>query len=248
MTRPADPDFSALTRDDLAHLILQRSQVLADVPQAGQVIRAWSNGDAAPLMAQVDRLGADVAARAFDGIAAEYEGLRDVLAELAPARIADIGCGYAFFDLLAWRNLGCDLVLIDTETNDHRYFGYAKQGAAYSNLTTAARFLKGNGVPDAALTVVNPDRHSLRDTGPVDLIVSFLACGFHWPAASYLDYFRTNLRPGGAILLDLRDRSAAQQLEELAPLGRIHTLPSPPKARRIFIKTSTETTAKRKPS
>lgn len=58
----ADPvvaglDVGCLDRGDLINLILQRSEVMYDLPRAGQVIRAWGGGDMAPMEAEIDRLG-----------------------------------------------------------------------------------------------------------------------------------------------------------------------------------------------
>jgi hypothetical protein len=65
----ADPavaglDISCLDQQDLVNIILQRSEVMYDRPRSGQVIRAWGNGDLAPMQAEVDRLGDTIARRA----------------------------------------------------------------------------------------------------------------------------------------------------------------------------------------
>lgn len=229
-------DFSPLRAADLAQLVLQRSEVLEGQARPGAAIRAWNAGDSAPLAALVAAEGPGLAQRAAAVIWAEYQALAPLLRALAPRRVADIGCGYAFFDLFLAREFGAECLLIDLEQNDRRHFGFAEEGAAYSDLGVAAALLQKNGVPGEKITLCNPGRESPPVDPPFDLIVSFLSCGFHYPAATYLEFFQKALRPGGALLLDLRPRTAEAQLKDLAPLGATKDLPSPAKARRILIR------------
>ncbi|MBW6506260.1 MAG: class I SAM-dependent methyltransferase [Rhodobacteraceae bacterium] len=228
--------FAAFGHDDLMNLILQRSEVMWDVPRSGRVIRAWNEGDLAPISAEVARLGSEIARRAATVIHAEYLALAPLLAELQPRRIADIGCGYAMFDLFAAQDLATDLLLIDIEANERRHFGFADAGAAYSSLAVARAFLEQNGVEPGRIETLNPSKRDPLTAAPVDLAVSFLSCGFHYPVASYLDYFARAVAPGGAIILDLRETTAAEQVAALARLGVLSDLPAPPKARRVLVR------------
>lgn len=236
----ADPlvaglNLSALAEGDLVNLILQRSEVLFDKPRSGRVIRAWEGGDDAPMRAEVARLGAGVARRAAGVIHAEYRALAPVLAARAPKRVADIGCGYAFFDLFLARDLGSDLLLIDLESNERRHFGFQDEGAAYSSLSVARRLLTDNGIADGRIATLNPRDRAPETAGPVDLAVSFLSCGFHYPVDLYLPFLREALAPGGAAIFDLRAATAAAQAAQLAELGALTDLPAPPKARRVML-------------
>ena len=227
--------FDGLASSDLVNLILQRSEVLSDLPRPGKVIRAWEAGDNAPMLAEVERLGVAIAQRAAGVIAAEYAALRPVLAERPPARVADIGCGYALFDLFLARDFAADLLLIDIETNDRRHFGFQDQGAAYASLSVARALLQGNGVAAGRIVTLNPGRADLLAAGKVDLAVSFLSCGFHYPVDTYIPFFRQCMNPGGRVILDLHAATADAQMQKLAPLGAIRILPGPPKARRVMV-------------
>lgn len=233
---PAGLDLAALGPDDLMNLVLQRSEVLAGLPRPGEIVRAWEAGDEGPIRGAVATLGAAIAERAAAVIHAEYLALRPLLAALAPARVADIGCGYGLFDLFLARDLGARVVLIDIEANARRHFGFAAEGAAYTSLATARALLQANGVTPDRIVTLNPEREPLAAAGQVDLAVSFLSCGFHYPVDGYLDFLGGQVRPGGALILDLRERTADRQLAALAPLGRIETLAGPAKARRILLR------------
>ena len=236
----ADLDLSALAPGDLVNLILQRSEVMFDIPRSGRIIRAWNAGDDGPINAVVADKGAEIARRAAAVIHAEYQALRPVLDEIAPGAIADIGCGYAFFDLFAARDYGCDVTLIDLETNTRRHFGFRDEGAAYSSLSVARALLVANGVSTTRIATLNPGRDDVLSAPEADLAVSFLSCGFHYPVDLYLEFFRKVVAPDGTILLDLRAATADAQLAALTPFGTVTDLPAPEKARRIRLQKSAQ--------
>ncbi len=230
-------DVSSFTRSDMVNLILQRSEVLADSPNGQSPIKSWMGGDSGPILSEVDRLGEEIARRAAGVILAEYRAMSETVMAAGPKRIADIGCGYAIWDLFASRDTGADLLLIDIEENEHRHFGFAEQGAAYTSLAAAGDFLKRNGVAADKITLLNPRAADLAAAGPVDLAVSFISCGFHYPVDAYLDFFRDQVSPEGAVLIDLRRGTAQEQLAKLSDIGRVaDEISSHPKARRILLR------------
>lgn len=237
----ADPvvtglDIGCLDRGDMANLILQRSEVMFDRPRSGQVIRAWEGGDMAPMEAEIDRLGEAIARRAAGVIHAEYRKIAPFLRELAPKRVADIGCGYGLFDLFLARDLQADVVLIDLESTEGRHFGFKPEGAAYSSLARAKQLLLANGVLAAKITTLNPGTASAESIEPVDLVVSFLSCGFHYPVDLYLPFLDKALASGGAAIFDLREQTATEQAKALAQFGSLTNLEGPSKARRVLLR------------
>lgn len=228
-------DFSMLDEGDLVNIVLQRSAVLGLNKPAFGMVRSWERGDPAPLRAEVRARGADLARTAARHIADEFAGLRAELAARAPRRLADIGCGYALFDLYAWRAFGCDLLLIDIESSEARHFGYHHEGAGYSSLATATELLVANGVPRDRIATWNPNRGPLPPGPPLDLAVSFLSCGFHYPVDGYLPFFRDRLADDGAAILDLRRRKADAIAAQLAQIGQVRVLSEAAKVRRVIV-------------
>ncbi len=238
----ADPvvralDVSGFGLGDMVNLILQRSEILVDTPRGVRPVHAWTAGDNGPILSEVDRLGEEIPRRVAGVIHAEYRAMKAAILSLTPKRIADIGCGYAIWDLFAARDTGADIVLIDIEANDNRHFGFAEVGAAYTSLAGARDFLKRNGVPESRVRTINPKTADLRAIEPVDLAVSFASCGFHYPVDPYLDFFRDQVVPTGAILLDIRRGAGRAQLSALSALGKADPdLPGHPKGRRILVR------------
>lgn len=228
-------DLTVFDRSDLANLILQRSEVLYDVPRAGAVIRAWNSGDMGPIEAQVDRLGSEIARRAAAVIYAEFEAMRPVLDRLAPRHLADIGCGYGFFSLFVAQAFGCDVTLIDLENNERRHFGFAMEAAAYSSLVVAKKLFMANGIAESRITTLNPVDDDVLAIARPDLAVSLLSCGFHYPVDSYQEFFEKTVADDGAVILDLRESNALAQLKTIAPLGGIEDLDGPPKVLRVLV-------------
>ena len=220
----ASLDVSAFSEDDVVNIILQRSEIIRDQRRPGRVVAAWSEGDSAPALALVAQLGDTLIRRAAAMIWLEFQEILPTLRTLAPRSASDIGCGYAFFDYFLWREFGCDLTLIDLEQSEERHFGYKERGAAYSNLMTARRFLISNGVDEHAIHLRNPSTDNLFSDSPVDLAVSFISCGFHYPVDTYLDYFRRQVSPTGGVIVDFRARKAREGAEKLRALGQVSVL------------------------
>lgn len=229
-------DFSAFGPQDQLNIVLQRSAVLGKGDGKQASVRKWRKGDSGPLEQAVAEQGDAFVRSAATMIQEEFESMRGLLDRLPHARIADIGCGYALFDLFAYHALGCDLLLIDIEETEERHFGFEKTGAGYSSLPTARQFLVDNGVPESRIITWNPQREEIPAGAPVDIAVSFLSCGFHYPVDMYLPFFDTALRPDGAVILDLRGSQADRISEQLEALGSIRVLRATAGVRRVLLK------------
>lgn len=228
-------DYSMFDDEDLLNFILQRSEILFDIPKSGRLIKEWSGGSAMPLQSIVAEKGATLAARATRVIGEEFDHLRSVLDGIATKSIADIGCGYAIFDLFMFKQYQSRITLIDLEDNDHRHFGFNDEGSAYSNLTKAVDFLEKNGVAAQSIARLNPEKDDIMAIDPVDVAVSFLACGFHFPVDVYLPFFREKVAPGGHIFLDLRQESSGAQLQKLSDIGDVTVLKKAGKQLRVMV-------------
>ena len=192
-------DYGMIGEKQVFDLCLQRSNRLNKiVPSRAKTGDAWESLMKAAVVQHRETILAAVTAEIddiFQKIAPEIE-------KVAPKRFADLGCGQAFVDLLIYRRFGCDLVLIDIEESSDIHFGFADTGAGYADLANARAFLVANGVPDSAITTINPRHQPLDQIGAVDMVVSLLSCGFHYPVETYDAFFATQVDK--AILLDCR--------------------------------------------
>ncbi|MFP7674400.1 class I SAM-dependent methyltransferase [Marivita sp. S0852] len=217
-------DFSAFREPDMINLILQRSEIIRDLPRSGRIVKAWTEGDEKPIRAAVEQIGDELVRRAAAIIWLEYLQIKPALEKIAPRSIADIGCGYAVFDLFAWQDFPGRLLLIDIEESEERHFGFRDSGAAYTSLEVARQFLLDNGVSADDIVTVNPQQNDLSQLEQVDLAVSFISCGFHYPCETYAKFFDEGISPDGSIILDLRKRQAEREMSFLQRYGAVSTL------------------------
>ena len=160
----------------------------------------------------------------IDEIRDEFARILDAINVRQPLRILDIGCGLGIVDILFAERCEVDrILLVDIEENERKHHGFAEQGAAYNSLEKAQRLVRDNVAQSVAVQAVNPQKEPLNAArfGTYNLIVSFISCGFHYPAALYLDVFDTMLESDGRLVLDLRleqDHSALLSRYEIETL------------------------------
>lgn len=214
-------DLSMFSQADMLNVILQRSRVIYDVPRGGRAIQNWSKGNEDDLADIVEDKGLVLVQRAMAIMASEFEALEPEMKKFKPKKVADIGCGYAFIDYFIWKKFKCDLLLIDIEESENRNFGFRMHGAGYSNLKNAEKFLKANGVPKKDIKTVNPNKKSLSRTKDIDIAFSLLSCGFHYPMATYSEFFEKSVRKGGAVIVDIGVRDEWRAKDAIEAIGPI---------------------------
>jgi SAM-dependent methyltransferase len=139
----------------------------------------------------------------------EYESIRSWLPEDAKT-VLDIGCGLGGIDVLLYRHFGStkemSLYLVDrTQTDQRIHYGYRESADYYNSFEMTRVFLVLNGVPETSLVMLEArDDAGLQVPEPVDLIVSLISWGFHYPVATYLDRSHELLHNGGRLIIDVR--------------------------------------------
>jgi SAM-dependent methyltransferase len=210
--------------DALRYLLLQRTDYLA-LPRRPLLYRALRHLsrrpplDAAIALESAWRGGA--VRRAFNrDMEREYGEIRPHLPRRAVA-ILDIGCGVGGIDVLLHRHYGTPrLYLVDrTETSGKIWYGFQERGAFYNSFDATRRVLLGNRVPEKDLRFREVNEECRLDIPEsVDLVISLISWGFHYPVEVYADQVRALLRPGGRVILDVRkDTDGKAQLEARFP-------------------------------
>lgn len=159
-----------------------------------------------------------VLAEAFEDTQATFDVVYPTIDRLRPRRIAHIGPGYGFMDLLLHRRFGCEIVLLDDS-----------EDGGLGDTDKARDFLRSNGVPEGAISVRDPDD---EDLGEVDLAISFGACGSRYPASAFERVFARNVAPTGGILLDIRKGSGG--IPYLKKFGRTTVLKKSARSACVF--------------
>ena len=135
------------------------------------------------------------------------------------ASILDIGCGIAALDLVLYRNLRSPkLYLLDKSISEDRiWYEFKDKGAFYNSLDLAKNTLLLNGVVEDKIEVLEaPDDGVIKlPEKSVDLVVSTISWGFHYPVSTYLKSVVRILSETGILIIDIRrDTGGEAELEE----------------------------------
>ncbi len=158
-----------------------------------------------------------------------FEDMGEIAARLLPhipkstRSIVDIGCGIAGLDVFLYQALDKpDLILLDkTAIESKVWYMFESKGAFYNSLELARDTLVQNGVPaDKVSALEAPENGEIAlPKGSVDLVVSTISWGFHYPVSVYAKSVRDILSPQGALILDVRkDTGGEAELEEFFAL------------------------------
>jgi len=197
------------------YILLQRTSYLSSPTRALFRINPWVYKQAVALEAALRRSRVK---RLFnEGIAAEYEEIEAWLPTSVGA-VLDIGCGVGGIDVLLYRRYDSrpeiQFHMLDKTTTDKKlYYGFERQGAFYNSLAVTELVLFHNGIPkkNIHLLEATPD-HRIPVPSGVDLVLSLLSWGFHYPVSVYMDQVRDILKPGGCLILDVRKGTGGEEV------------------------------------
>ncbi len=134
-----------------------------------------------------------------------------------PQTVLDIGCGLGIYDLAIdkFYSQPINYYLLDKTTDASEeskvFYGYKPVGAFYNNLDTTVDFLTSNGIEKDRLHVLSVASSNettnimLQNTlQNVDLIISIISWGFHYPVSTYLDTVDKILASDGVVCFHCR--------------------------------------------
>ena len=148
----------------------------------------------------------------------EYEQMKSYLPEHAHA-ILDIGAGMGGIDIVLAKHYGQTrpkIYLLDrTEMPRKVYYGLTEKGCFYNSLELARDLLLKNGVlPEQIFLQEAADDNRIISDTRLDLIVSLISWGFHYPISTYLDQVYDKLSTNGVLILDVRKHgNGIEQIE-----------------------------------
>jgi SAM-dependent methyltransferase len=139
---------------------------------------------------------------------AEYSSIKKFLPDNC-SRILDIGCGVAGIDLFLnqhYLNGRVDFYLLDkSRVEKNVYYMYQSKGAFYNSLRVAREILMNNGIDANQIHLLEAkENNSIDMDKSVDLVLSLISWGFHYPVSIYLDQVYDLLNETGTLILDIR--------------------------------------------
>ncbi|MEZ4736415.1 MAG: hypothetical protein R3E79_55725 [Caldilineaceae bacterium] len=168
----------------------------------------------------------------------EYEIIRPYLPSKCTSTL-DIGCGIAGIDIFLHRHYQPQIVhhyLLDKTWTDSRiHYDYKQEGAFYNSLDIAKELLISNKVPINKITLLEAnDKGDILIDHKIDLVISLISWGFHYPVSIYIDAVDKILEKGGVIILDVRKGTEGQKLLQ-SRFSSVKVINESAKAHRVMV-------------
>jgi len=134
-----------------------------------------------------------------------------------PLKILDIGCGLAIVDIFLYchyyRNKNIKYYLLDkTQIDNNIHGGFREEGSFYNNLDYVGEICENSGLTNYEL--VDATKENIKNMTGLDLVISNISWGFHYPISMYLEEVSAAMNKGGVLILDVRDPQGIEQLEK----------------------------------
>ena len=140
----------------------------------------------------------------------EYLSIKDFLPNNC-SRLLDIGCGIAGIDIFLNQhylnlNRDVDFFLLDkSDIEKNVYYMYEEKGAFYNSLDLAKETLVNNGIKKTSVHLIEAtEKNEIKINKDIDLVLSLISWGYHYPVKTYLEKVYDLLSEGGVLILDIR--------------------------------------------
>lgn len=125
--------------------------------------------------------------------------------------VLDIGCGMAGSDPFLARHYPepVSFLLLDKTVTDRViFYEYRPHASFYNSLSVAQKLLVLNGIQEERIKLLEADDHfTICVDQKIDLVISLLAWGYHFPVDTYLDQVYSVMSPTGTLIMDLSQKA-----------------------------------------
>jgi hypothetical protein len=133
--------------------------------------------------------------------------------------ILDIGSGIAGLNIYLWHLLkknNPQIYLLDKTRSEKKiWYSFSVNGAFYNSLLLAKKNLILNGIPSNKINLIEaPANGTIKKLKNIDLIISTISWGYHYPVDLYIDSVISIMAKNGTLILDVRKNIGG--LESLA--------------------------------
>lgn len=126
--------------------------------------------------------------------------------------VLDIGCGLAWESRFFNKKYGCELWLIDGNSDDNNKKNENATDLGYHQTKDEFLFYNSLDTLNEELTKLGTQNYKLLDCNNLqipenikfDLITSWLSCGFHYPVSTYRDLILKHSHENTKVIVDLR--------------------------------------------
>lgn len=144
----------------------------------------------------------------MEDMAHEYAVIKNALPEECRS-VLDIGCGIAGINIFIqkhYNNEDLKFYLLDkSAVEDNVFYLFNARGAFYNSLDLARDTLMSSGIKKQNIALLEAnEKNDISVAGSLDLIISLISWGFHYPIATYLDRVHEILSEKGRLIIDVR--------------------------------------------
>lgn len=149
----------------------------------------------------------------IEDITIEFYSMIDYIYPIDCQKILDIGCGISGIDILLYDFFdNPELNLFDKNIIDKKiFYGYNKKSAFYNSFDILKNIMDMNNIKNY---IFHDQSKGFPEIKNVDIVLSLLACGFHFPVSDYIDSINKCLSIDGILIIDIR-KGYENQIEEI---------------------------------
>lgn len=141
--------------------------------------------------------------------AADMEKEYNLMSKYLPEKcnsILDIGCGIGGIDVLLSKYYNNPkLYLLDSNfRSSDIHYGYTNKESYYNSFLATRDMMVANGIFNYHILNLNTEITEVRH---VNIIISLLSCGYHYPVETYLEDIKNTLTYDGILILDIRENT-----------------------------------------
>jgi len=156
--------------------------------------------------------------------AAQFAAMARLVESIAPRRLLDIGCGFGMIDILIARAAPVEVIhLLDGDGSNDARTGFKDHTQPWFDVALGVAMVRAN--VREGTEVIGHRVGQYLDIAEVDLVISCRSWGHHYPVSTYLPTVRRCLRPGGHVLLDIRNRTDGMRAMQGAGFVPIEPIP-----------------------
>ncbi len=130
----------------------------------------------------------------------------------SPSRVLELGCGLGRMSVYINQMIGGRTHYILADSNGRPKgikFGWDPPRAFYNDLGATAEFCELNGLEN--FEIFDLAHRDIIELLPVDMVMSFLAVGFHFPIEDYIDKLIQITKTGGTMIFGIRKGAYTDQ-------------------------------------
>ena len=131
--------------------------------------------------------------------------------------ILDIGCGIGGIDVILYHHFGNPaLYLLDnSKVSSQILYGFDRGESFYNSFQATKDLMDANAVKNYMLI---DSSEELPDLKNIDLVLSILSWGYHYPIGTYLSYVDSVLSENGTLIMDIREwTDGVEEVKQVFP-------------------------------